>query len=101
MDKSKTKSFFIKLIKNKFVITFLVFILWVLFFDQHSIWERREYENNIETLKKDKAYYLTKIQTDKKNIHELMTNKENLEKFAREKYLMKKPDEDIFIIIEE
>jgi len=101
MDKSKIKSFLIKLISNKFVITLLIFFFWLLFFDQHSIWERKEYKSNIEALSKEKKYYLTKIKKDKERIHELKTNRENLEKFAREQYLMKKKNEDIFIIIEE
>lgn len=62
---------------------------------------KEKYQNNIEALKKDKKHYLTKIKKDKESIHELKTNRENLEKFAREKYLMKKRNEDIFIIIEE
>ncbi len=101
MDKSKIKSLLIKFISNKFVITLLVFFFWLLFLDQHSIWERKEYKSNIKALSKDKEHYLSKIKKDKEGIHELETNRENLEKFAREKYLMKKKNEDIFIIIEE
>ncbi len=101
MDKSKIKSLLIKIISNKFVITLLVFFFWLLFFDQHSIWERKEYKSNIESLSEEKKHYLSKIKKDKESIHELKTNRENLEKFAREKYLMKKKNEDIFIIIEE
>ncbi|MDE5420682.1 septum formation initiator family protein [Ancylomarina sp. DW003] len=101
MNKSKIKQLLIKAVSNKFTITLLIFFLWLLFLDQHSIWERKKYQNNIEALKKDKKHYLTKIKKDKESIHELKTNRENLEKFAREKYLMKKRNEDIFIIIEE
>jgi cell division protein FtsB len=101
MDKSKIKSLLIKIISNKFVITLLIFFFWLLFFDQHSIWERKEYESNIEALKKDKEHYLTKIKEAKEGIHGLKTNRENLEKFARETYLMKKKNEDIFIITKE
>jgi cell division protein FtsB len=101
MDKSKIKSLLIKIISNKFVITLLVFFFWLLFFDQHSIWERKEYKNNIKALNEEKIHYQTEIKKDKKSIHELKTNRENLEKFARETYLMKKKNEDIFIIIEE
>jgi cell division protein FtsB len=48
----------------------------------------------------EKEYYLERIAEDSKKLNELMTNDENLEKFAREQYLMKKPDEDIFLIVE-
>jgi cell division protein FtsB len=101
MDISKTKALLIKIISNKFVITLLIFFFWLLFLDQHSIWERKVYQSKIDALSKDKEHYLTKIKKDKESIHELKTNRENLEKFAREQYLMKKKNEDIFIIIEE
>jgi len=101
MDKSKLKPILIKIISNKFVISLLIFFLWLFFFDQHSIWERKENKSKIEALTKEKEYYLTKIEKDKNRIHELKTNRKNLEKFAREQYLMKKKNEDIFIIIEE
>ncbi|MGZ2370263.1 FtsB family cell division protein [Ancylomarina sp. YFZ004] len=100
MDKSKIKSLLIKAISNKFSISLLVFFFWLFFFDQHSIWERKEYKSKIEALSEEKKHFLTKIKKDKESIHELKTNRENLEKFAREKYLMKKKNEDIFIIIE-
>ena len=57
--------------------------------------------STIESLEKEKAYFIEKIETDRNRIHELKTNKKNLEKFAREQYLMKKENEDIFILIEE
>lgn len=101
MNKSKLKYILIKIISNKFVISLLIFFFWLFFFDQHSIWERKENKNKIEALIKEKEYYLSKIEKDKNRIHELKTNRENLEKFAREQYLMKKKNEDIFIIIEE
>ena len=80
---------------------FLIFYFWLFFFDQHSVWERKGNEDTIESLEKEKAYFIEKIETDKNRIHELKTNRKNLEKFAREQYLMKKTGEDIFIMIEE
>ena len=101
MDKSKLKHIVIRIISNKFVISLLIFFFWLSFFDQHSIWERKENKSQIEALTKEKEYYLSKIEKDKNRIHELKTNRKNLEKFAREQYLMKKKNEDIFIIIQE
>ncbi len=101
MDQKKVQNTFLKIIRNKYVITFVGFYFWLLFFDQHSVWERKEHESTIESLEKEKAYFIEKIETDKNRIHELKTNRENLEKFAREQYLMKKENEDIFIMIEE
>ena len=53
----------------------------------------------LKTLKNDKEYYIKKIQSDKSKLYELKTNDHNLEKFAREQYKMKKPDEDLYIIL--
>lgn len=76
-------------------------MIWVLFFDQNNMLDRKKYVNEYKQLLKDKAYYLQKIEEDKKRLEELQTNNENLEKFAREQYLMKRDDEEIFIIREE
>jgi cell division protein DivIC len=101
MDQKKAQNIFLRIIRNKYVITFLIFYFWLFFFDQHSVWERLEHENTIESLEHEKAYFIEKIDNDKNRIHELKTNRKNLEKSAREQYLMKKENEDIFIIIEE
>jgi len=50
-------------------------------------------------LKKEKAYYQNKIEEDNRKMKELLSNKDNLEKFAREQYLMKNKNEDIFVIL--
>lgn len=76
-------------------------MIWLLFFDQNNLLDRRKYVNEYKQLLKDREYYLEKIEEDKKRLEELQTNDENLEKFAREQYLMKKDGEDIFIIREE
>jgi cell division protein DivIC len=88
-------------VKNKFFITFIVFLLYVLFFDQNNLMDRFEAMSKLKQLKKDKEYFIQKIDEDTKRMNELKTNNENLEKFAREQYLMKKPNEDVFIIVEE
>lgn len=88
-------------IKNKYFITLLIFVLYILFFDQNNLMDRFESMSKLKQLQKDKAYYIEKIQEDTERMNELKTNNENLEKFAREQYLMKKPNEDVFIIVEE
>lgn len=52
-------------------------------------------------MERQKEYYETRIEQDSRKLNELKTNRENLEKFAREQYYMKKPDEEIFVIVEE
>jgi len=88
-------------IKNKYFISFIVFLIWILIFDQNNIIEIRKNVNKLHQLEQEKEFYLDRIVNDTRRLNELRTNNENLEKFAREEYLMKKKDEDIFLIIEE
>lgn len=88
-------------LRNKFVLTGLVFVLWMTFFDQNNLLERRKSTREYRQLSEEKDYYLKKIEEDRKRIRELKTNNDNLEKFAREQYLMKKDNEDIFVIVDE
>ena len=88
-------------LRNKYVFTALIFLLWLLLFDQNSLSERRKLTRDYNQLLQEKEYYQKKIEEDKKRINELKTNNENLEKFAREQYLMKKDNEDIFVIVED
>lgn len=53
----------------------------------------------LHKLKTDREYYINRIEEDRRKLHELKTDNHNLEKFAREQYRMKKPDEDIYIIL--
>ena len=88
-------------LRNKFVLTALVFLFWLLLFDQNNLTERRKSTREYNQLLQEKEYYLKKIEEDRKRINELKTNTDNLEKFAREQYLMKKDNEDIFVIVDE
>ena len=87
------------LFMNKYTITSLIFLVWLTFFDRNNLVEKIQLRSKIATLKKEKAYYQDKIEEDNRKIKELLSSKENLEKFAREQYLMKKPNEDIFVIV--
>ncbi len=89
------------LLKNKFVLSALVFLLILLFFDSNSLIDRFSHKKRIRQLEQDKIYYKHRIEETRYRIKELKTDDENLEKFAREQYLMKKENEDIFIIVEE
>lgn len=86
-------------LKNKYILTTAIFLLWMLIFDSSNwIDVYREY-SKISKLTKEQEYYIEKIKVDQQRLKELQTNNENLEKFAREQYLMKKPNEDIFVIM--
>jgi cell division protein FtsB len=85
---------------NKYVLVLLLFLVEIVFFDSHNLISRIETKIKITQLEKEKAFYQKEIQSNKQKITDLQLNDENLEKFAREQYLMKKDNEDIFIIKE-
>jgi cell division protein FtsB len=97
------KQFFVKIwpwLRNKYVLTIAVFSVWMLFFDQNNAVDRIRMGSEIRQLEDDREYYLEQIQKDSARLSELTTNKENLEKYAREQFLMKKSNEDVFVVIE-
>ncbi|MFD0793557.1 septum formation initiator family protein [Mucilaginibacter litoreus] len=91
----------IDLIKNKYFLVTLAFVVWMIFFDKNDLFSQYEYHQQLDKLKQEEAFY--KIETEKvnKDLDELTSDKAKLEKFAREKYLMKKDNEDVFVIIHE
>lgn len=97
---SQQRSLFTKLM-NKYTMTLLIFLVWLAFFDRNNLIEKMQLKNKITTLKKEKSYYQEKIEDDNRKMQELLSNKDNLEKFAREQYLMKNRNEDIFVIVNE
>ncbi|NUM51323.1 MAG: septum formation initiator family protein [Flavobacteriales bacterium] len=90
-----------KYIKNKYILSGLIFFIWILFFDQNNLVTQFSYRNELNKLLEDKQYYTQEIKQTLVNLNELTSNPKTLEKFARENYLMKKDDEDVFIIVEE
>jgi cell division protein DivIC len=92
----KDKSWF-KFLSNKYVIILLFFSVWMLFIDNYSYIEHRVLNKQIDELEDNKKYYQEEITQDKKNI-KLLQRPDKIEKFAREKYYMKKDSEDIYII---
>ncbi len=85
-------------LKNKYILTLLVFFVWILFFDQNNLVDRFISQRQIRQLERDNQYFRDRIREDSTRMNELKTDNENLEKFAREQYLMKRENEDIFII---
>lgn len=88
-------------LKNKYAITSLAFIVWMLFFDRNDIISQFSYRSELNKLLVDKEYYQKEIDQNRKDMHELMSDRDHLEKFARERYLMKKDNEEIFLIVPE
>ena len=88
---------FVKFISNRYIIILLIFIIWMLFFDENSYLIHRDLNKEIDKIENATDYYQREINKDSKEISDLK-NPDSLEKFAREKYHMKKKDEEIYII---
>ena len=82
------------------MLTIFLFTIWMLFFDQNNMVDRMKMSGEIRQLEQDEQYYMEQIRKDSTRLHELTTDKDNLEKYAREQFLMKKENEDVFVIIE-
>lgn len=78
----------------------MAFLVVIVFLDENSLIQRAQHKREISTLKSEIAKYKKQYEEDTRKLKELMDNPEALEKIAREKYLMKKPNEDIFIFEE-
>lgn len=87
--------------KNRYWVALYVFAFWLMFFDNMSVWDLMAYKADVHKLEKEKAIYEAKINEARENLHDLSTNMDNLEKFAREQYFMKRDNEDIFVIVAE
>jgi len=86
-------------LRNKYLLTLIIFAVWILLLDSNNLISRWKEMKNLKKLKAEKEYYVQRIEEDKRKLHELKTSDRNLEKFAREQYRMKKPDEDLYIIL--
>ena len=91
--------FLLKILKNKYFLTTVAIIAWLLFFDKNDVFTQWDLIQKCKKLEKEREYYITEIQNNKFSLTELQTNKKSLETFAREKYLMKKDNEDVFVFV--
>jgi cell division protein FtsB len=88
----------IKAFQNKYIITLAGFVVLMLFIDHNDIFMQIDRRRQLNDLMSSKAYYEKQIEQTKKNLSELQNNPAALEKFAREKYLLKRDNEDIFVV---
>lgn len=100
-NNNSKKSKWIKLLSNKYFIALVFFLTWIVFFDENSVITHQENKKRLRELTQQKDYYKEKIISDDQKLEDLKAGKEELEKFAREQYYMSKPDEDVFIVVEE
>ena len=90
-----------KLFKNFYFLFTMGFLIWMMFLDANDLGTQIERSRKQNTLQKEKEFYQQKINQVEKDREELLSDDELLEKFAREKYLMKKPDEDVYVIMKQ
>lgn len=86
-------------LKNKYVIAIIAFVVWIMFFDRNNFINQVRLVNTLHNLNDQKEFYQHEIRKDSAELQRLKTDTTSLEKFAREKYLMKKENEDIYLII--
>jgi len=89
---------FLPFLRNKFIITIIIFLVWMLFFDQYNLISRVSNNRKISELEQQKESYIAEIERSNRLLQELKGDDQSLEKFAREQYLMKKDNEDIYIV---
>ena len=87
-------------LKNKYLIALAVFAAIMLFFDKNDVFTQSNRKTQLRDLQESKQYYTDRITTERKELEELKSNPGTLEKYAREKYLMKRDNEDLYIIPE-
>jgi len=87
----------VRIFSNKYLLIVLLFSIWMFFFDTNSYFIHNELNNSIESLENNKEIYKDEIEVDKIFINKMKDSNE-VEKYAREKYYLKKENEDIYII---
>jgi len=88
---------FLKFLGNRYVLVIIFVTVWILFLDNYSYLEHRVLDKQIDELEDNKQYYIQEIKKDSTSIRQL-NNPDQTEKYAREKYYMKRENEDIYII---
>lgn len=88
----------VSILTNKYLLVSAFFVVWMLFFDKRDIFQQRERSAELKKLEAKRQYYVDEIEKARRELNDLQNNPAALEKFARERYLMKKEGEDIYII---
>ncbi len=85
-------------LKNKYFLVFIAALVWFVFFDQNNLIQQYRLSKEIKKLEVEKDYYIEEIRRDSLQMEKFKNDPAELERYAREKYLMKKENEDIYII---
>ncbi len=84
--------------KLHYLLTLAGFVVWMLFFDEKDYFTQRHRQQELEKLEQKVEYYKGEISQTRRQVEALDKDPAMLEKFAREKYLMKRDNEDVFVI---
>ena len=97
---SRIKDFYNKYLSrvNAYWLVTIVFFAMTFVMGDSSLYKRYTYDEKIRSLEKEIKHYQKEIEINSKKLNDLHTDKEGLERFAREEYFMKKPNEDVYII---
>ena len=98
-DFEKLMKRLLELLRNKYFLAVVAFTVWMLFFDKNDMLSQYEYRVQVNKLQQEKDFYTKETASVKKDLKELDSNLNTAEKFAREKYFMKKDNEDVFVIV--
>ncbi|NQY09304.1 MAG: septum formation initiator family protein [Flavobacteriales bacterium] len=92
---------YIKILKNRYVLTLVLFLGWMVFLDVNNVFSQYKMRSILSQKVELKEYLIKEIKVINEEMLDLTTNPQTLEKFAREKYLMKKENEVIFVIMDD
>ena len=85
-------------LRNKYALSSIAFVVWMLFFDRNDVFTQMERKGELNELIQSKAYFEKQIAGNRKFSKDLQFNASAIEKYAREHYMMKRDNEDLFII---
>ncbi len=90
-----------RLLRNRYFLVSVSFVLYMSFFDNNNFFNQGELKSRREELERDKAFFEQEIKETKRQLIELESSPENLEKYAREAYFLRKPGEEVYVFIED
>lgn len=86
------------ILRNKYLLTVTVFAVWMLFFDKNDFFTQMQRQRNLAEIEESKTYFSQKIVESKRFSKDIQSDAAAIEKFARERYHMKRENEDLFLI---
>ena len=98
-DIDKISGIFSKINKKKYWIIIPGFLAFILYFGEHSLYKQQVPKQHLKELKNEAELYKQQIIENTEKLSDLRTNNENIERFAREEYFMKKKNEDIYVVV--